>query len=57
MDRSASARRLLDLLLPQWRELLRGWPPMAGAWVLHISTGAGMNAFDTELLRAATEQQ
>ena len=25
MDRTASARRLLDLLLPQWQELLHGW--------------------------------
>ena len=25
MDRTASASRLLDLLLPQWHELLQGW--------------------------------
>lgn len=25
MDRTASVSRLLDLLLPQWNELLQGW--------------------------------
>jgi len=25
MDRTASARRLMDLLLPQWQELLQRW--------------------------------